>query len=103
MLVAFWSGLFCGITLPPLRQTVQLCNTRERSHYQCWRTLEFLSFTAQILINFQVQLERAGEGFQGAGSPEAKRRVCLALEVTLQRHVKSNCTRSGTVESTVLM
>ena len=108
MLVAFWLGLLCRIPLPPLCQTVHLCNTRERSHYQCWHILEFLFFTAQILIDFQVQ--KAGEGFQGAGSPDTKRCVCLALEVTLQRYVKSNCTHSGTVschqrtaESTVLM
>ena len=57
---------------------------------QCWRTLEFL-FSQQKCADFQIQ--RAGEGFKVAGSPdpEAKRRVCLALEVTLQRCVKSNC------------
>ena len=67
-------------------------------------------FSEQKCADFQIQ--RAGEGFQVAGSPdpEAKGRVCLALEVTLQRYVKSNCTRSSTVfchrrtaESTVLM
>ena len=54
-------------------------------------------FSQQKCADFQIQ--RAGEGFQVAGSPdpEAKRRVCLALEVTLQRYVKSNCTRSSTV------
>ena len=63
--------------------------------YNCTRergTLEFLFFTAQILI-FKSK-DQAAEGFQGAGSPEAKRRICLALEVTLQRYVKSNCIRS---------
>ena len=45
-----------------------------------------------------IQIQGAGEGFQVVGSPdpEAKRRVCLALEVTLQQYVKSNCTRSST-------
>ena len=66
-------------------------------------------FSQQKCGDFQIQ--RASEGFQASGSPdpEAKRRVCLALEVTLQWYVKSNCTRSSTVlchqrtaESTVL-
>ena len=66
---------------------------------------------AHIRIFFS-SVQRAGEGFQVAGSPDpkARSRVCLALEVTLQRYVKSNCTRSSTVfchqrtaESTVLM
>ena len=70
---------------------VRLYNcTRDRSHHQ----------------------SSVGEGFQVAGSPdpEAERHVCLALEVILQRYVKSTCTRSSTVfchqrtaESTVLM
>ena len=66
-------------------------------------------FSQQKCGDFQIQ--RASEGFQVSGSPdpEAKCRVCLALEVTLQQYVKSNCTRSSTVfchqrtaESTVL-
>ena len=106
-------------TLPALNACCILAGPFVRDHFSpttsdctiAQQTEVIRAVLAHIRIFFS-SVQRAGEGFQVAGSldPEAKRRVCLALEVTLQQYVKSNCTRSSTVfchqktaESTVLM
>ena len=69
-----------------------------------------ISFLHSRSADFQVQKQVKDSKFAGSPDPEAKLRVCLALEVTLQRYIKSNCTRSSTVfchqrtaESTLLI
>ena len=101
---------FATESLYPRYVRLYSCVTQEReviiSVGAYWK---FFSSRHKSWLIFE-SMQRAGKGFQGAGSSEAKRRVCLAFEVTLQRYAKSNCTRSGTVfchqrtaESTVLM
>ena len=73
MLVAFWSGLFCGITLPPLPQ--RDCTIAQEKEVIVSVGARGNSFSSQHKSLFS--------------SPR--------LEVSLQRYVKYNCTRSSTV------
>ena len=81
MLVAFWSGLFCGINLPPLRQTDCATEREKSSSVLAHIGISFLHSRSGVLTYFQAK-EQVKEGFQVAGSPdpEAKRlNVLFAL------------------------
>ena len=51
--------------------------TRERSHDQCWLTLEFIPYSTNPCQVNPNQIRRTSNGFHGAGPPVAKLGLAL--------------------------